>query len=87
LTAVAANAVPPGAGLGRKYRLGCLDRRFVMNSIVLTRVFAPDGEMSLDSALNRLGAYRDAELGCLEDLLDIAGHGDAIDDIGSFHRR
>lgn len=57
-----------------------------MNSIVFTHVFAPDGLPSLDTALDRLGAYLDAELGSLEDLLDIAGHEDAIDDIGALHR-
>lgn len=53
-----------------------------MNSIILTHVAASTpGEFLLDAALDRLGAWLDAEMGSLEDLLDISGHGDAEGDI------
>jgi len=53
-----------------------------MNSIILTHVAAStSGEFLLDAALDRLGAWLDAEMASLEDLLDVSGHGDAEGDI------
>jgi hypothetical protein len=51
-----------------------------MNSIVFTHFATPVGA-TLNLALDRLGAWCDAERGTLEDLLDITGHEEAIDDI------
>lgn len=54
-----------------------------MNSIVFTHFAAPiPGTSRLDAALDRLGAYLDAEIGSLEDLFDIVDDEDATDDIG-----
>ena len=51
-----------------------------MDSIVFTHFVAPmSGASRLVLALDHLGAWIDAELGSLEDLLDISGHEDAID--------
>ncbi len=61
-----------------------------MNSIVFTHFATPVGAPTLDLALDRLGAWCDAELGTLEDLLDITGHEEAIDDmevICALHRK
>ena len=58
-----------------------------MNSIVFTDFVTPrQGACRLALALDRLGAWFDAEIGNLEDLLDIAGHDDAIDDIAALTR-
>ncbi|WP_305972537.1 MULTISPECIES: hypothetical protein [unclassified Mameliella] len=49
-----------------------------MNSIILTHVAtSAQGGFLLDAALDRLGAWIDAELGSLEELLAISGCGDA----------
>ena len=57
-----------------------------MNSIVFTHFVTPvQGAPRLAIALHRLGAWFDAEIGNLEDLLDIAGHDEAIDDIEVLH--
>lgn len=54
-----------------------------MNSITFSHSAAPaQGEFLLDVALDRLGAWLDAELGSLEDLIEISGRrGDANEDI------
>lgn len=53
-----------------------------MNSIVFTYVSTPTKVASRhDIALNRLAVWLDDEIGALEDLLDISGHEEAIDDI------
>ncbi len=52
-----------------------------MNSIVFTHYATPVGTCIIALALHRLGAWCDTELGTLEDLLDITGHEEAIDDI------
>uniref|UniRef100_UPI0013A6A41B hypothetical protein n=1 Tax=Meridianimarinicoccus zhengii TaxID=2056810 RepID=UPI0013A6A41B len=45
-----------------------------------------DGASCLDVALDRLGAWFDAEIGDLEDLLDMTGHEGAIGDIEALYR-
>lgn len=58
-----------------------------MNSIVFTHFVSPvQGPSCLDLALTRLGAWIDAEIGSLEDLLDISGYEGAIDDIEALYR-
>lgn len=58
-----------------------------MDSIVFTKFVTPaSGASRLVIALDHLGAWIDAELGSLEDLLDISGHEEAIDDIMTLHR-
>lgn len=52
-----------------------------MNSIVFTHYATPMGKCIVALALHRLGAWCDTELGTLEDLLDITGHEEGIDDI------
>lgn len=53
-----------------------------MNSIIPTPVAASArGELPLDAALFRLGAWLDAEMAALEGLLDVSGRGDAHDDL------
>lgn len=53
-----------------------------MNSIILTHFAAPQtGAFALEIALDRLGAYLDAEMGKLEELLDTAERKEAIDDV------
>lgn len=57
-----------------------------MNSIVFTHFVTPvQGASRLAIALHRLGAWFDAEIGNLEDLLDITGHEEAIDDLEVLH--
>lgn len=53
-----------------------------MNPIAFTPVVTPVLRASrLAFAINSLDGWLDAEAGNLEDLLDITGHGDAVDDI------
>jgi len=86
LTAVAANAVQTDAALGQNSP-GLHDWRFELNSIVFTDFITPrQGASRLALALDRLGVWVDAEIGNLEDLLDITGHEDAIDDIAALSR-
>jgi len=57
-----------------------------MNSIVFTDFVTPaSGASPLHAALGRFGAYFDAEIGNLEDLLDVSGHEDASDDLEVLH--
>ena len=58
-----------------------------MDSIIFTHFVTPaSGASRLVLVLDHLGAWIDAELGSLEDLLDISGHEEAIDDIMALHR-
>lgn len=58
----------------------------LMNSIILTHFVTPEtGEGILEAALDRLGAYLQAEVGNLEELLNLADCGDAIDHIEGLH--
>ncbi|TDE38936.1 hypothetical protein [Antarcticimicrobium sediminis] len=57
-----------------------------MNSIVFTDFVTPaSGASRHNTALGRFGTWFDAEIGNLEDLLDISGHEDAIDDLEVLH--
>jgi hypothetical protein len=57
-----------------------------MDTIIFTHFVTPtSGASRLVLALDHLGAWVDAELGSLEDLLDISGHEEAIDDIMTLH--
>ncbi len=53
-----------------------------MNSIIFTHVFTPaKGASRHDIAFDRLDTWLDDEIGALEDLLDMSGDEEAIDDI------
>jgi len=55
--------------------------------VVFTDFVTPaQGASRLNLALNRLGVWFNAEIGNLEDMLDITGHEDAIDDIQALRR-
>ena len=57
-----------------------------MNSIVFTHFVTPvQGASRRAIALHRFGAWFDAEISSLGDLLDIAGHDEADDDIEVLH--
>ncbi len=58
-----------------------------MNLIVFTHFVTPmQGASYLEAALDNLGVWFDAEIDDLEDLLDITGHEEAIDEIEALHK-
>lgn len=57
-----------------------------MNSIIPIHFDVPaPGALPLDAALDRLGAWLDAEIAPLEELLDVTGHEDAVHDINALN--
>lgn len=56
-----------------------------MNSIVFTHVYTPEGVTSQEVALDRLGAWSDAELCSLDRLIRLIGCEESAADIAALH--